>query len=208
MGREDIGRARWVRGKESTCNAGDVKDSDLIPGLGRFPGGGYSTPLQYSCLVFFHGQRSLASYRPWGRKELDKTEMLSMHTEMILLELSFKVSFPLFFFIEVHVTQISPFLRFFFFWWTIFKVLIEFVIILLLNDLGFWLRGMGVLASQPGSNLHPMLEGKVLTIGLPGKSHKLAFLCVCFLFSWPLQVTCGILASQPGIEPITAAVEA
>ena len=112
MGREDIGLSRWVRGKESTCNAGDVKDSDLIPGSGRSPGGGYSTPLQYSCLVFFHGQRSLASYRPWGYKELDRTETLSVHTETILLELSFKGSF--FFFIEVHVTQISPFLRFFF----------------------------------------------------------------------------------------------
>ena len=35
--------------KESTCNAGDM---DLIPGLGRFPGGGHGNPLQYSCPVF------------------------------------------------------------------------------------------------------------------------------------------------------------
>ena len=28
-------------GKESTCNAGDP---DLIPGSGRFPGGGYGNP--------------------------------------------------------------------------------------------------------------------------------------------------------------------
>ena len=33
--------------KESTCNAGDL---GLIPGLGRFPGGGNGTPLQCSCL--------------------------------------------------------------------------------------------------------------------------------------------------------------
>ena len=31
-------------------NAGDVRDSGLIPGLGRFPGGGNGTPLQYPCL--------------------------------------------------------------------------------------------------------------------------------------------------------------
>ena len=33
--------------KESACNAGDL---GLIPGLGRFPGGGHGNPLQYSCL--------------------------------------------------------------------------------------------------------------------------------------------------------------
>jgi len=34
-------------GKEPTCDAGDL---DLIPGLGRSPGGGHYSPLQYSCL--------------------------------------------------------------------------------------------------------------------------------------------------------------
>ena len=33
--------------KESVCNAGDL---DLIPGLGRSPGEGNGSPLQYSCL--------------------------------------------------------------------------------------------------------------------------------------------------------------
>ena len=33
--------------KESTCNAGD---QNLIPGLGRTPGGGNCNSLQYSCL--------------------------------------------------------------------------------------------------------------------------------------------------------------
>ena len=37
-------------GKESTCNAGDMGEVGLIPGLGRSPGGGTSKPLQYSCL--------------------------------------------------------------------------------------------------------------------------------------------------------------
>ena len=34
-------------GKESACDAGDL---GLIPGLGRSPGGGNGTPLQYSGL--------------------------------------------------------------------------------------------------------------------------------------------------------------
>ena len=31
-------------------NAGDVRDSGLIPGWGRSPGGGHGNSLQYSCL--------------------------------------------------------------------------------------------------------------------------------------------------------------
>ena len=58
-------------GKEPAFNMGDLGS---IPGLGRSPGGGHGNPLQYSCLENPHGQRSLAGYRPWGRKELDTTK--------------------------------------------------------------------------------------------------------------------------------------
>ena len=34
----------------SPANAGDSRDADSIPGLGRFPGGRHGNPLQYSCL--------------------------------------------------------------------------------------------------------------------------------------------------------------
>ena len=57
-------------GKESTCNAGDPGS---IPGPRRYPGEGNGNPLQYS-----HGQRILAGYCPWGRKELDTTEWLAL----------------------------------------------------------------------------------------------------------------------------------
>ena len=50
-------------GKESTCNAGDLTS---IPGLGRSPGGGHGTPLQYSCL-----ENSMDRGVWWGRTELD-----------------------------------------------------------------------------------------------------------------------------------------
>ena len=48
-------------GKESVCDVGDL---GLIPGLGRYPGGGHGNPLQYSCLENPHWQRSLAGYTP------------------------------------------------------------------------------------------------------------------------------------------------
>ena len=61
--------------KQCTCNAGDP---GLIPGLGRSPGEGNGNPLQYSCLENPYGQRSLADYSSWGRKELNRTETLSL----------------------------------------------------------------------------------------------------------------------------------
>ena len=36
--------------KSPPANAGDVKDTGLIPGLGSFPGGGLGNTLQYPCL--------------------------------------------------------------------------------------------------------------------------------------------------------------
>ena len=53
-------------GKESVCNAGDLGS---IPGSGRSPGKGNAYPS--SILDWrFHGQKSLASYSPWGHKDL------------------------------------------------------------------------------------------------------------------------------------------
>ena len=44
----------------------------------RCPGEGNDNPFQYSSWRF-HGQRSLAGYHPWGRKESDTTERLHFH---------------------------------------------------------------------------------------------------------------------------------
>ena len=53
----------------------------LIPGLERSLGKGNGYPFQYSGLEnsMDKGQRNLASYSPWGCKELDITEQLSLH---------------------------------------------------------------------------------------------------------------------------------
>ena len=45
----EMGLPRWLSGKESACNAGDV---DSIHGLGRSPEEGHGNPLQYSCLGY------------------------------------------------------------------------------------------------------------------------------------------------------------
>ena len=58
-------------GKEYACNAGDPGS---IPGLGRSPGEGREwlpTPVFWP--GEFHGL-----YSPWGRKELEMTEQLSL----------------------------------------------------------------------------------------------------------------------------------
>ena len=36
--------------KNPSANAGDIRDTGSIPGLGRCPGGGHGNPLQYSFL--------------------------------------------------------------------------------------------------------------------------------------------------------------
>ena len=71
--------------KESACNAGDLGS---IPGLGRSPGEGNYYPLQYFLPGESHGQRSLVGYSPWGRKELDMTELLTL-SQPPFLALSF-----------------------------------------------------------------------------------------------------------------------
>ena len=68
-------------GKEFACNE---RDLGSIPGLGRYPARGHGNPLRYSCLENPHGQRSLAGYSPWGRKELDMSERLSTAQNILL----------------------------------------------------------------------------------------------------------------------------
>ena len=62
-------------GKESICS---VEDLYLIPGLGRSPGEGKGYPLQCSGL-----ENSMDC--PWGLKELDTTEQLSLSSTLHLL---------------------------------------------------------------------------------------------------------------------------
>ena len=60
--------------KYPPANADRLRDMDLIPRLGRSPGGGHGNPLQYACLGNPHGQRNLVGYSPWSHKESDTTK--------------------------------------------------------------------------------------------------------------------------------------
>ena len=45
-----MGYSGGASGKNLPTNAGDVRDTGLIPGSGRSPGRGHSNPLQHACL--------------------------------------------------------------------------------------------------------------------------------------------------------------
>ena len=64
-------------GKESACNA---RDLGLIPRLGRFPWRRERLPT----LVFWSGEFH-GLYRPWGHKELDLTEQVSLMVQKIYI---------------------------------------------------------------------------------------------------------------------------
>ena len=59
--------------KTLPANAGDVRDTDLIPGLGRSPGVGNGNPLQCSCL---ENPRDRGAWwvTVYGVTQLDTTE--------------------------------------------------------------------------------------------------------------------------------------
>ena len=66
--------------KNPPANVGDARDVGSLSGLGRFPGGGKGSPLQYSCL-----ENSMNKGAWWATvyrdsEKLDMTERLSSHT--------------------------------------------------------------------------------------------------------------------------------
>ena len=65
-----LGFSYGSAGKECACNVGNLGS---IPGLGRFPGEGKGYPVQYSGL-----ENSMGSMCPWGLKESDTTEQISL----------------------------------------------------------------------------------------------------------------------------------
>ena len=59
--------------KNLPANAGNIRDSGSIPGLGRSPGGGHGNPLQYSSLE--NPTDRGAWWATYGHKESDMTDM-------------------------------------------------------------------------------------------------------------------------------------
>ena len=73
--------ARWV--KNPPANAGDARDVGLVPGLGRSPGEGNGSPLQYSCL------ENSMNRGTWWATELETTERLNTHTLIAYLSVCY-----------------------------------------------------------------------------------------------------------------------
>ena len=82
--------------KNPPANAGDIRDVDSLPGLGRSLGGGHGNPLRYSCLenpmdrgawwatVHRVAQsrtqlRQLSTYHRWKRKARDWERLVHRH---------------------------------------------------------------------------------------------------------------------------------
>ena len=60
-------------GKESACQSGRCRRLRFSQGSRKSPGRRNGNPLQFFAWKI-HGQKSLAGYSLWGRKESDKTE--------------------------------------------------------------------------------------------------------------------------------------
>ena len=66
----NVWASKWLSGKESVCNKGDVV---LIPESGRSPGEGNGNPVQYSCLGNLMDRGAWQVTVHAVAKELDKT---------------------------------------------------------------------------------------------------------------------------------------
>ena len=72
----------WLSGKESACQCERNKRHGFNPWVGKIPWRRKWQPTPVFLPGESHGQRSLAGYRPWGRKESHNwaTEHACMHT--------------------------------------------------------------------------------------------------------------------------------
>ena len=67
-----LGLGLRAQGREPACQCRRLRDTGLIPGSGRSPGGGHGNPLQYSRLENPMGR---GAWWATVRKELDTTEV-------------------------------------------------------------------------------------------------------------------------------------
>ena len=59
--------------KNLPANAGNLRDTGLVPGSGRFPGGGHGNSFQYFCLENPTDRGAWQAISLQGRKESDMT---------------------------------------------------------------------------------------------------------------------------------------
>ena len=68
--------------KNLPASAGDIRDTGLIPGLGRSPGGRHGNPLQYPCLKNPMDRRACWAIVHRVAKSQALLKQLSMHVSM------------------------------------------------------------------------------------------------------------------------------
>ena len=73
-----FGLLRWCRGKESACQCRRHKRHGFNHWVGKIPWRREWLPTPVFLPREFHGQRSLAGYSPWGHKESDMIEQLTL----------------------------------------------------------------------------------------------------------------------------------
>ena len=71
---------RLLSSKESACQCRRRRKRGFNPWISKIPWRRKWQPIPLFLPEKSHGQSSLTVYSPWGRKELDMTEQLSMHT--------------------------------------------------------------------------------------------------------------------------------
>ena len=76
--RESLGRSGPPGGSDGKASACSVGDPGLIPGVGKIPWRRKWQPTLVLLPGKFHGLRSLVGCSPWGCKESDTTERLSL----------------------------------------------------------------------------------------------------------------------------------
>ena len=78
LGRRGGGLPRWLSGKDSTCQCRRCQRCGFHPWVGKIPWKRKWPPTPVFLPGKSYGERSLEGYSPWGRKESDGTERLSM----------------------------------------------------------------------------------------------------------------------------------
>ena len=70
---------RWLSDKDSACQCKRCRSHGFDFWIEKIPWRRKRQTTQYSCLAESHGQRNLEGYSPWGLKESDMIQGLSMH---------------------------------------------------------------------------------------------------------------------------------
>ena len=74
-------KIRWYNGKEFDCQCKRLRRLGFSSWVQQIPWSGKWQPTLVFWSGKFHGQRSLAGYSPWGCKESDTTEGLSLSAD-------------------------------------------------------------------------------------------------------------------------------